>query len=108
MAFHLMNMTRWKRREYYQHYIDEVVCSYSLCVDLDITGLRGQRLYPAMLWLLADTVNEREEFRTDLTPQGVGVYDIMHPSYTIFHKEQKLFGDMDGISKRIRGVFARL
>ena len=91
MAFHPMNMTRWKRREYYQHYIDEVVCSYSLCVDLDITGLRGQRLYPAMLWLLADTVNAREEFRTDLTPQGVGVYDIMHPSYTIFHKEQESF-----------------
>lgn len=91
MGFHLIDMENWERREYYEHYINEVVCTYSLTVDLDISGLEGQRLYPAMLWLLTDTVNEMQAFRTALSPAGVGIYDSMHPSYTIFNKEQKNF-----------------
>ncbi|EMS69533.1 Chloramphenicol acetyltransferase [Ruminiclostridium cellobioparum subsp. termitidis CT1112] len=49
MDFHLLDMENWERREYYTHYINEVVCTYSITVDMDITGLEGQKLYPAML-----------------------------------------------------------
>jgi chloramphenicol O-acetyltransferase type A len=91
MAFHLIDMENWDRKEFYAHFINEVVCSYSITVNLDITGLRDARLYPAMIWLLTKTVNEMPEFRTSLTKDGLGIYDNMHPMYTVFNKENKNF-----------------
>jgi len=37
MAFHLIDLDTWDRREFYEHFINEVVCSYSITVNLDIT-----------------------------------------------------------------------
>ena len=91
MAFHLIDMENWDRKEFYEHFINEVVCSYSITVNLDITNLRDARLYPAMIWLLTKTVNEMPEFRTSLTKAGLGIYDSMHPMYTVFNKENKNF-----------------
>ena len=31
------------------------------------------------------------EFRTALTDEGLGIYDQMHPAYTIFHQESETF-----------------
>ena len=58
MAFILIDLDNWERREHYLYFINEVRCSYSVCVNLDISNLNGQRLYPAMLWLLTRTVND--------------------------------------------------
>jgi len=91
MALRLIDMENWERREFYEHFIQNVVCSYSITVNPDITPLRGQRLYPAMIWLLTKTVNEMPEFRTVLTPEGPGIYDSMHPMYTVFNRENKNF-----------------
>ena len=73
------------------HFIDEVRCSYSVSINLDISNLNGKRLYPTMLWLLTQTVNQMPEFRTSLTDKGLGYFDEMHPAYTIFNQERKTF-----------------
>ena len=91
MAFQLIDIETWERREFYEHFIKEVVCSFSVTVNLDITRLKEERLYPAMIWLLTKTVNEMPEFRMSLTKEGLGVYDSMHPMYTVFNKENKNF-----------------
>ena len=91
MAFHLLDLDTWPRRTHYEHFIYEAVCTYSTTVQLDITKLKGRQLYPAMIWLLTETVNRLPEFRTDCTAQGVGIYDQMHPAYTIFNPEHKTF-----------------
>lgn len=91
MAFRSIDLATWPRREYYLHYTDQVPCSYSLTVEVDITPLEGQRLYPAMLWLLTDTVNRFESFRTDLTRAGLGIHEDMTPSYTVLNREQGNF-----------------
>jgi len=91
MSFKLIDVENWERKEFYEHFIKEVVCTYSITVDLDITNLKGQRLYPAMIWLLTKTVNEMPEFRTSLTKEGLGIYDSMHPMYTVFNKDNKNF-----------------
>ena len=91
MAFNLINLEKWERREFYLHFINEVRCTYSATVNLDITNLKGCRLYPAMIWLLTQTVNQMPEFRTALTDEGLGIYDQMHPAYTIFNQESKTF-----------------
>lgn len=91
MSFNLIDLEKWERKEYYLHFINEVRCTYSVTVNLDITKLKGRRLYPSMIWLLTKTVNLFPEFRTALTDEGLGIYDNMHPAYTIFDKEKKLF-----------------
>ena len=48
MAFRLIDMESWPRREFYEHFIKEVVCIYWAVVNIDITNLKGQKLYPAM------------------------------------------------------------
>ena len=91
MGFRLIDLNTWRRKEYYLHYMNQVVCTYSMTVDIDITPISGMRLYPAMLWLLTDTVNQFEEFRTHQSAEGVGIFDYMCPSYTIFNKETEQF-----------------
>ena len=91
MTLKLIDLENWGRREYYEHFIKDVICSFSVTVNLDITNLKGQSLYPAMIWLLTKTVNDMEEFRTCLTENGPGIYSAMHPMYTVFNKEKKNF-----------------
>ena len=91
-----IDMENWDRREYYEHYMHAVRCSYSMTVNLDITerlaAIKGQgALYPVMLYFLSVLVNRHEEFRYAVKAGRVGVYDSLHPSYTIFHKESETF-----------------
>lgn len=37
MKFHVINKDTWDRTEYFDHYWNNVPCSYSLTVELDIT-----------------------------------------------------------------------
>ena len=41
MAFRLIDMEAWLRWEFYEHFIKEVVCTYSAVVNIDITALKG-------------------------------------------------------------------
>ncbi len=91
MIFNLIDMVTWERKELYNHYINDVRCSYSIVVNVDITSIKGQKLYPVMIWLLTETVNKIPEFRTALTDEGLGIYDKMNPAYTVFNKENKTF-----------------
>ncbi len=88
MGFTLIDLENWERREHYLHFLNEVRCSYSVSVNLDISNLNGKRLNPTMIWLLTQTVNLMPEFRTTLTEEGLGYFDTMHPAYTIFNQEQ--------------------
>lgn len=91
MPFHLIDYQTWERKEFYEHFINEVVCTYSTTINLDVTALKSMRLYPTIIWLLTKVVNQMPEFRTALTDKGVGIYDEMHPAYTIFNQENKNF-----------------
>ena len=91
MDFSLIDLENWGRREYYLHFINEVRCTYSTCVNIDITNIKEYKLYPTTLWLLTQAVNQIPEFRTAFTDKGLGIYDQMHPAYTIFNKEGKNF-----------------
>ena len=64
---------------------------FAVTVPLDVTLLAGKPLYPALLWLLTQGVNEMEAFRTVTTPEGLGIYDHMDPAYTVFHPQEKTF-----------------
>lgn len=98
--FHEMN-DQWPRQEYFRHYMNNVRCTYSLTVQIDITRLRcalktnGIKAYPAQIYMLASVVNSLPEFRMGISEQGEpGYWDILYPSYTVFNEEAKTFSSV--------------
>lgn len=98
MPFKEIDVSTWARREYFEHYLNRITCTYSITLNLDLTILlkelkkRDFKLYPTMIYLLSAVVNKHEEFRTALDDHGnVGVFDLVHPSYTIFQKDSETF-----------------
>lgn len=100
MAVHFkpIEISQWNRREYFEHYLNQVPCSYSMTLNLDLTALlkeikkRDIKLYPTMIYLLSTVVNRHEEFRTAIDKDArVGVFDFLHPSYTIFQNSTETF-----------------
>lgn len=97
MKFIPIDRENWARKEYFDHYFTQIPCTYSAVFKLDITRLRrqGQKLYPTMLYHIAAEVNCWEQFRMALDGTGqLGVYDRMHPCYTIFHKDSETFSNL--------------
>lgn len=101
MAFHLIDMDRWERREHYRYYRDLIKTRYNLTANIDITDLlsqvkqKGLRFYPVFVYVVIHTVNDIPEFRMALDKEGrLGYWDICHPSYTIFHNDDHTFSDI--------------
>lgn len=61
MKFEKIDLKTWKRREYFERYMSEIPCTYSMTVKLDITRIRKKnlRLYPTMLYCITKVVNRR-------------------------------------------------
>lgn len=104
MNFHYIDIENWSRKEWFEHYLNEVRCTYSITVNIDITRLQIARkeqkikLYPVLIYLLSVVVNKYEEFRIDYdeyTEQGrLGYWDTVHPVYTVFHKDSGTFSSL--------------
>lgn len=94
MNFDVIDIENWKRKEYYYHFTQDVPCTYSMTVKLDITDIvnKKYKLYAIMLHALTSTVNMHMEFRTAMDAQGrLGVFSDMLPCYTIFNKHTQAF-----------------
>ena len=97
MVFEKIDKNSWNRKEYFDHYLASVPCTYSMTVKVDITQIKekGMKLYPAMLYYIAMIVNRHSEFRTAINQDGeLGIYDEMIPSYTIFHNDTETFSSL--------------
>lgn len=101
MAFHLIDMETWARREHYRYYQTLVRSGYTLTANINITGLlqavkdRGLRFYPVFLYLCSTAVNSMREMRMARDSAGqLGYWDECHPSYTIFHRDDHTFSDI--------------
>lgn len=76
-------------------------CTYSMTVELDVDnfvealGQSGRRTYLAQIWALASVVNRHSEFKMSLLPGGApAVWDVIHPSFTIFRAETETFASV--------------
>lgn len=100
----------WPRREYFEHYYSEIPCTYSITNNLDITRVTEKKLqlYPVLLHALSVSVNSHEEFRIAFNADGkLGLYDIMHPCYTVFHKDTQTFSNIWTVYDRDFALFAQ-
>lgn len=100
-ALRPLDLESWPRATHFRHYTADVPCTYALTVELDATRLleelrtTGRKTYPAQIWALAQVVNRREEFRMGLTSEGLpGVWDTMHPAFTVFNPERETFASV--------------
>jgi chloramphenicol O-acetyltransferase type A len=101
MTFEPIDLSTWNRKEYFEYYFREVPCNFSMTLNLDLTTLlpaikkQGIKLYPIMVYLISAAVNKHKPFRTAFDTKGVlGVYDILHPFYTLFQKESETFTNL--------------
>lgn len=97
MNYTIINRDAWERKEYFEHYISSVPCTYSLTTKLDITSIqkKGLKLYPTMLYCLTRVVNQHEQFRMALNDSNeLLLYANMEPCYTVFHKDTETFSNI--------------
>lgn len=97
MDYNIIDRDTWSRREYFEHYLNNVPCTYSVTTTVDITAIKKQKLklYPTMLYFITKMVNRYEQFRTAFRPDGTLVtYHDMLPCYTVFHKDTKTFSNI--------------
>lgn len=84
-----IDLSTWDRCEYFSHYYNHAVCSFSITVNMDITRIytgvkqREMRLYPVLLWWIATAANRFQFMRFNHDEQGrIGYFDAVHPSFT--------------------------
>lgn len=99
--FKLIDKATWKRRPYFEHYFNQVRCTYSITVNIDISETiafkkkQHVKLYPLLIYAITKAVNNHEEFRTAINDKGeLGVWESLVPCYTIFHKENESFSNI--------------
>lgn len=101
MSFTLIDKQNWQRKEYFDHYMQSVPCTYSMTIDLDISiilkriKLQKISLYPVMIYAFSRIANSHKEFQMSINQKGqLGFYDKINPSYTIFHKNTETFSEI--------------
>ncbi|MVO99955.1 type A chloramphenicol O-acetyltransferase [Paenibacillus lutrae] len=101
MIFKPIVIDTWSRKPYFDHYLNNVRCTYSMTANIDITKLlielknKGIKLYPALIHMITTVVNRHSEFRKCFDSEGrLGYWDSVSPSFTIFHDEDKTFSSI--------------
>ena len=95
-AYRAIRMDTWPRREHFAYYRHQIRCGYSLTVRMDVTKLaafaqtKHLHFFPCFLYAASRTVNQMDEMKMMLTPDGgVGIWEVSHPNFTIFHEDDK-------------------
>lgn len=99
--FEIIDLNTWPRKFYFDHYYEQVKCTYSITANIDITQLLSAckktsiKLYPAMIHIITTAVNSIEELRTSHNAEGqLGTWNFMSPCYTIFQDDDKTFTNL--------------
>lgn len=86
--FNKIDIQTWHRKELLQHF-SEYPCSFSATISLDVTSLlpyikqNQLKLYPILITLISQVVNNLQEFKMSYKDSDIGFYDFVHPVYTI-------------------------
>ncbi|WMJ83742.1 type A chloramphenicol O-acetyltransferase [Oscillospiraceae bacterium LTW-04] len=101
MNFNKIDIQNWKRADAFKHYSANIPCTYSMCVNIDITKLLKQikdkqlKVFPVILYGIAHIVNLHREFRMATDEDGnIGYYEKTNPCFTVFHDETESITDV--------------
>ncbi|MEQ4671381.1 type A chloramphenicol O-acetyltransferase [Providencia manganoxydans] len=100
MHYTKVNIEQWNRKQHFLFYRQTVPCGFSLTTQLDITALqtelrnKGHKLYPAMIHIIAQVVNQYPESRMAIKDNELILWDQVNPAYTVFHPETETFSQL--------------
>ena len=96
--FSKIDLESWDRKEYFLHYYNDVRCTYSVTVNVDITKIynrvkeKNLRLYPTLIWWIANSVNHFRFLRFNHDENGdIGYFEEVNPSYTFMPQGSEKF-----------------
>lgn len=97
MKFEIKEKT-WQRYDLFWYYINNLRCVMSMTCDIDITDFlsyikeREYRFYPCFIWAVTKIVNNHSEFKLGWDENNqIGEYDIIHPYFAHFYKDDENF-----------------
>ena len=95
-----IDIETWPRKEHFQYYTEKLKVNYSMTSRLDVTFLRKEcekyqyHFYSAFVWCASNVINRMECAKLMRDEEGrLGIWDVIHPNYTIFHPEDHTFSD---------------
>ena len=101
MNFNKIDMQNWNRADAFKHYSVDVPCTYSMCVNIDITALLNKikenqlKVFPVVLYGISHIVNLHREFRMGIDGDGnIGYYEKTNPCFTVFHDKVESITDV--------------
>lgn len=96
----VVDLSRWARKEHFEVFQGFAQSTFNQTVQLDITVLLkhikevGWKFYPAIISLISHVVNRHPEFRMAMKDNELVIWNEVHPSYTLFHKETETFSSL--------------
>ena len=97
MNFHKIDLDNWKRKEIFNHFLNQQT-TFSMTTEIDISNLfrhikqKGYKFYPTFIFLAATVVNSNAAFRMAYNSDGdLGYWEKIDPLYTIFNRESESF-----------------
>lgn len=93
-----INFDTWARRDVFRHFIQDIRCVVGVTAQVDVTKVlalcreKNRRFYPVFLYLVAKTLNGRDEFKIRYNGSGdLVMWHTVSPSHIVFHPEDELF-----------------
>lgn len=101
MKFNVIDFDKWERTPYFNHFSNNLKCTYSITSNIDITALlfilkeKQLKFYPTFIYIISKVVNSNKEFRFSFdNNKNLGYFEEMNPCYTIFHEDDKTFSNI--------------
>ena len=98
--FHKIDLKNWHRAQYFYYFTKMLPTGYSISVNIDITNTYNmirkvdKKFFPAYLYVASRVISEMKEFRVASLDNELGYYEVLHPSYPVFHKDDNTMSNM--------------
>ncbi len=96
MNFTKIDLETWNRKENYNWFTTKNRCKINMTINVDATNVIKRikklklRHYPTFTYMTSKVLNSSNEFKTSYNEDGdLGIYDVIHPRYPIFHESDK-------------------
>jgi len=89
-----IDLSKWKRKKYYEFYKNYTMPLFSISVQLEITEFihylkaNSIRFFPTFIYLMMNAMNEIDEFKYRIRGDKVVLHDQVTPSYTVLNEEE--------------------
>lgn len=99
-TFHKIDLNQWNRAQYFYYFTKMMPTGYSISVNIDITNTYNmikkadKKFFPAYLYIASKIICEQQEFRIANLDNELGYYEVLHPSYSAFHNDDKTISNL--------------